>query len=46
MKTMLVIEDNNAIRENIQEILQLAGYEVAEAADGKTGVAKLCDSIR
>ena len=38
MKRILVIEDNKAIRENIQEILQLAGYEVAEAADGKTGV--------
>jgi len=38
MKKILVIEDNRVIRENIQEILQLAGYEVSEAADGKKGV--------
>jgi len=38
MKKVLVIEDNRAIRENIQEILQLAGYEVFQAANGKAGV--------
>lgn len=37
-KTVLIIEDNNDIRENIVEILQLADYTVYEAPDGKTGV--------
>jgi CRP-like cAMP-binding protein len=38
MKSVLVIEDNNDIRENIAEILQLAGYDVFEAINGKVGV--------
>lgn len=38
MKKVLIIEDNTDIRENVQEILALAGYEVFEAADGKAGV--------
>ncbi|MEO5891299.1 MAG: response regulator [Ferruginibacter sp.] len=38
MKKVLIIEDNMAIRDNIQEILELAGYEVFEAADGKSGI--------
>jgi CRP-like cAMP-binding protein len=35
---ILVIEDNDDIRESIAEILVLAGYEVFEAADGRAGV--------
>jgi len=35
---ILVIEDNDDIRESIAEILELAGYEVFEAGDGKAGV--------
>jgi CRP-like cAMP-binding protein/CheY-like chemotaxis protein len=35
---ILVIEDNDDIRESIAEILVLAGYDVFEAADGKAGV--------
>lgn len=38
MKKILLIEDNNNIRENIAEILELADYEVAMAVDGKEGV--------
>jgi CRP-like cAMP-binding protein/FixJ family two-component response regulator len=38
MKTVLVIEDNDDIRENVTEILQLAGYTVFDANNGKTGV--------
>jgi hypothetical protein len=38
MKTVLLIEDNDAIRENTAEILELAGYKVFTAADGKLGV--------
>jgi CRP-like cAMP-binding protein/AmiR/NasT family two-component response regulator len=39
MKTkVLIIEDSNDIRESTVEILELAGYEVKEADNGKTGV--------
>lgn len=39
MKTILVIEDNEEIRENLSEILELDGYSVLKASDGKIGVA-------
>ncbi|XHR92697.1 response regulator [Mucilaginibacter sp. UC70_90] len=35
---ILIIEDNNDIRENVVEILGLAGYTVFEADNGKTGI--------
>jgi CheY-like chemotaxis protein len=38
MKTILLIEDNANIRENTSEILELAGYNVLTAEDGKAGV--------
>ncbi len=38
MKKILVIEDNAGIRENTQEILALANYDVITAENGKTGV--------
>jgi CRP-like cAMP-binding protein/FixJ family two-component response regulator len=38
MKKVLVIEDNNDIRGNILEILELAGYTVYDANNGKVGV--------
>jgi CheY-like chemotaxis protein len=38
MYKILVIEDHKEVRENIAEILELSGYEVTEAADGKEGV--------
>jgi CRP/FNR family transcriptional regulator, cyclic AMP receptor protein len=38
MKNLLLIEDNDDIRENTAEILELAGYKVATAANGKAGV--------
>ncbi len=37
-KKVLIIEDNNDIRENVVEILELAGYQVFEASNGKQGV--------
>ncbi|WP_284653236.1 response regulator [Flavobacterium terrisoli] len=37
MTKILIIEDNNDIRENVIEILRLCGYEVYEADNGKTG---------
>ena len=38
MKHILLIEDNNEIRENTAEILQLAGYSVVTAENGKRGI--------
>lgn len=38
MKTILLIEDNTDIRENLAEILELANYKVLTAADGQAGV--------
>ena len=40
MKKILVIEDNQEIRENIAEILELADYEAHQASHGKEGVEK------
>ncbi len=37
-KKILLIEDNKAVRENTAEILELAGYTVTAAEDGKKGV--------
>ena len=38
MTRILVIEDDAIVRELLQEILAHAGYEVAEARDGKEGI--------
>lgn len=38
MKRILLIEDNLDVRENIAEILELAGYQVDSAENGKIGV--------
>ncbi len=40
MKKILIIEDNKDVRENMADILELAGYETAVAEDGKKGVEK------
>jgi CRP-like cAMP-binding protein/CheY-like chemotaxis protein len=37
-KQILIIEDNNDIRENVVEILELAGFGVHQAENGKIGV--------
>jgi diguanylate cyclase (GGDEF)-like protein len=39
MTTILIIEDETAIRELISELLFLEGFEVVEAANGKEGIA-------
>ena len=36
--TILIIDDNNEIRENTAEILSLAGYKTLTAENGKKGV--------
>ncbi|MGI4744087.1 MAG: response regulator transcription factor, partial [Janthinobacterium lividum] len=38
MKTLLLIEDHDFIRENTAELLELAGYAVLTAENGKLGV--------
>ncbi len=38
MNRIIVIEDNQDVRENIVEILELAGYEVASAENGILGI--------
>jgi len=38
-KTILIIEDNAEVRENITELLELGGYHVMTASNGKEGVA-------
>lgn len=38
MSAILVIEDNSDMRENIVEILELAGYEVVHASNGVLGI--------
>jgi len=44
MKHILLIEDNSDVRENTAEILELAGYKVITATNGKEGVeAALAD---
>jgi CheY-like chemotaxis protein len=44
MKKILLIEDNLEIRENTSEILELDGFEVETAENGKIGVEKALDN--
>jgi DNA-binding response OmpR family regulator len=41
MKHILLIEDNKEVRENTAEILELAGYKLSTAADGKKGIEEV-----
>lgn len=41
MNKILLIEDNVEVRENTAEILELSGYEVRAARDGKEGIEML-----
>ncbi|MCK0146651.1 response regulator [Arenibacter sp. F26102] len=38
MKTILLIEDDRALRENTEELLELSGYSVTTAPNGKVGI--------
>src|SRR6516164_4316280 len=40
MRSLLIIDDNTEIRENIAEILSLGGYKTSTAENGKRGVEK------
>ncbi|HVM88432.1 MAG TPA: response regulator [Puia sp.] len=37
-KKILIIEDNNDIRENVEELLSLTGFEVITASNGTNGI--------
>src|SRR5688572_5204063 len=45
MKKILLIEDNDDIRDNTAEILELANYDVAVAENGKRGVEKAIEFL-
>jgi CRP/FNR family transcriptional regulator, cyclic AMP receptor protein len=45
MKTILLIEDNDDIRNNTAEILELSNYKVITAENGKTGVEKAMEHV-
>ncbi len=40
MKTILLIEDDTALRENTAELLELSNFHVITAANGKVGIEK------
>lgn len=39
-KRILIIEDNEEVRDNLEDILQLSGYETDSAPNGKIGIEK------
>jgi len=45
MKKILLIEDNDDVRDNTAEILELSNYEVIVAENGKTGVEKALEYL-
>ena len=45
MQRILLIEDNDEIRENTAEILELANYKVDTAANGKVGVERALECV-
>jgi DNA-binding response OmpR family regulator/predicted DNA-binding protein (UPF0251 family) len=44
MKKILIIEDNLEVRENLEEILELYGYDAIIAENGKIGVQKALEN--
>jgi CheY-like chemotaxis protein len=40
---VLVVDDNEALRDNLAEALQLEGFAVAVAADGRAALARLAE---
>jgi len=45
MKKILLIEDNEDVRNNTAEILELSNYEVIVAENGKTGIEKALEHL-
>jgi len=40
MRKILIIEDNEDVRENTADLLELSGYKVATCAEGESGIRK------
>lgn len=40
-KNILIIDDEDAIRESLKDVLELQGYNVTTAKDGKEGISTL-----
>lgn len=40
-KNVLIVEDDQAVREMIKDILEIEGYQVATAVDGREGIERL-----
>ena len=45
-KTILLIEDDNSIREAIQFVLDSEGYQIAVARDGEEGMSMLHNDLK
>lgn len=45
MKKILVIEDNDDVRENLAEVLELSNYNVIQAENGKIGVKSAMEEV-
>jgi DNA-binding NtrC family response regulator len=43
MGSVLIVDDESAIRESLQTLLELEGYEVDTACEGEEGLAKLAE---
>jgi len=43
MSRILIIEDDNEVREYLESVLSRAGYEVVSSSNGKSGVAAFTD---
>ena len=41
MTQVLIIDDEDAVRDTVRQILERVGYEVTEAADGRKGLLQL-----
>jgi two-component system, chemotaxis family, chemotaxis protein CheY len=44
-KKVLVVDDSQAVRQQVAQALNVAGYEVVEAIDGIDGQAKVDESV-
>lgn len=45
MHTILIIEDNTDIRENLEEILELSGFKIIAAENGELGIAAYFENL-
>lgn len=45
MEKILIVEDEAGVRETLEEIFDLAGYEVSSAKDGKEGYQNIVDDL-